>query len=292
MHTTLSYGEILWDVFPDYKKPGGSPANLAYHLHCLKNRSLLMSRVGKDENGDELLNFLIQKGVLTDHIQHDNSRETGKVTVHFDGNEPSYTIHEPSAWDYIEMTNDISRQSSEIDAVCFASLSQRNDQSAETLQHILNSVPESCLTVFDLNLRPPFINKELILKNIDQSDVIKLNEEEYKTVSNWACTDSLADDLIKQDRNKTVLITLGADGSAMYNSDGYFKHDAFPISGNGDFVGVGDAFLACFTHLNLLNTPNDDILRTANQYAAYVASQQGGMPEIPKQIIEQVQSTV
>ncbi|MCC5941023.1 MAG: hypothetical protein JJU37_05725 [Balneolaceae bacterium] len=284
MYKTISFGEVLWDIFPDYKKPGGSPANLAYHLHVLGNKSILVSRVGKDRNGDELLDFLSEKEISTDHIQTDSKQLTGVVDVEFKGDEPFYTIGQPSAWDYIEAYISILKEAKSVHAICFASLAQRNSTSAESLKKLLLNTPQNCLKVFDLNLRPPFINREAILQSIELSDVIKLNEHEYSMVSGWFETDSLAEDLLKENPKKTILITLGADGSAMHTSNGYYKESAWPITGKGDFVGVGDAFLACFTHLKLRNCAEDKILKLSNKYAAYVASQQGGMPEIPDEL--------
>lgn len=288
MFTTLSFGEVLWDIFPDYKKPGGSPANLAYHLHCLGNQSLLISRVGDDHLGRELLIFLKSKGFDLSFIQTDQELPTGEVTVTIKDNEPSYTIHQPSAWDSIELSDLLAKELINLNAVCYASLSQRDDRSAATLLNILEGIPESCLKVFDLNLRPPFINKEAIIKHIHKADIVKLNEDEYAEVSDWFDTDLLAEKLLSSDPEKTVLLTKGAAGSMMYTKLGTFTEKAHEISANGDFVGVGDAFLACFTHLRLLNTPEDVILYLANKYAAFVASSKGGMPDIPDDLVAEI----
>ena len=284
MYKTISIGEVLWDIFPDYKKPGGSPANLAYHLHILGNKSVLVSRIGSDKNGVELADFLTKKGITTEYVQRDDKQPTGVVNVEFKGDEPYYTIAKPSAWDYIEATAEILAEVKDAHAICFASLSQRSTTSAGSLKQLLLNTEPDCLKVFDLNLRPPFINREAIMQSIELSDVIKLNEHEYSMVSEWFKTKSLAEVLLKDNPNKTILITLGADGSAMYTSRGYYKENAHPISGKGDFVGVGDAFLACFTHLKLRNCAEDKILRLSNKYAAYVASQQGGMPEVSDEL--------
>lgn len=289
MYKTLSIGEVLWDIFPEYKKPGGSPANVAYHLHCLGAESLLLSRIGDDENGEELLNFLNKKGIETKHIQNDDVHPTGIVNVKFMEGEPSYTIQEPSAWDYISITDELRKEIASLNAICFASLSQRNKVSGNTVQKLLSAVSDDCLKVFDLNLRPPFIDKDLILKAIDQSDIIKINEHEFKTLAGWFGSQNFASELVEKNPSKTVLLTEGENGSSMYISEGFFHEKAHPISGDGDFVGVGDAFLACFTYLKMKNTPAESILLLSNQYAAFVASQKGGMPDIPKTIIEQIQ---
>lgn len=279
----------MWDIFPDYKKPGGSPANVAYHLHCLGADSLLLSRVGDDNKGSELLRFLKNKEIDIRYIQQDRVHPTGIVTVAFAEGEPSYTIQKPSAWDYISLTDSLKMEIDSLNAICFASLSQRNNVSRNTIQKVLAAVPDTCLKVFDLNLRPPFIDKELILNLIKKSDIIKINEHEYKTLDDWYGSKKFAEEIVENNPSKTVLLTEGKNGSSMFISEGFFHEDALPVTENGDFVGVGDAFLACFTYLKLKDTPAPKILALSNQYAAFVASQKGGMPEISNSILEQIQ---
>lgn len=286
MFKTLSFGEILWDIFPDYKKPGGSPANLAYHLHLFGNKSFLLSKVGNDENGKELLKFLLEKGISNKYIQKDPKLPTGTVSVTVDQeNEPTYTIHQPAAWDDIELSAELNQLTESLDTFCFASLSQRNEGSKKTVETLLKKLPLNCLKVFDLNIRPPFVDKETILKNITEANVIKFNLEEYSIVGKWLHAADTAEKIIEMDSNKTVLLTLGSDGSELINSNGRFRRNAFPIHGSGDFVGVGDAFLACCTHLILKNTEPEQLIETANRYAAFVASHQGSMPDIPQDIL-------
>lgn len=289
MFKTLSFGEILWDLFPNYKKPGGSPANLAYHLHLFGNDSNLLSKIGDDDIGKELLNFFLKKGVTIKYIQKDPILPTGTVSVMVEeNNEPSYTIHQPAAWDDIELTSELSPLIESLDAFCFASLSQRNEGSKRTVDSLIERLPANCLKVYDLNIRPPFIDKASILKNIQESDVIKLNQEEYSIVGSWLNTADTAEKIIEMDSNKTVLLTLGSKGSELINRKGRFYQNAYPIQGDGDFVGVGDAFLASITHLKLKKIEPQQLLEKSNKYAAFVASQQGSMPDIPQNILDMI----
>lgn len=290
MSNILSFGEILWDIFPGYKKPGGSPANLAYHLHVLGNQSSLISKVGNDANGNELLTFISQKGLDTKFIQKDSQMSTGTVGVEFIKGEPAYTIHQPAAWDFIEMTEQLGSAVKHADAICYASLSQRQDESRKTLRKILSRNKPGCLKVFDLNLRPPFIDQTSILESIEWADVIKFNEEELATVSSWFNTNNLPVHILEKKADKIILVTLGVKGSKMITSTDHYRQEAFPVSGDGDFVGVGDAFLACVTHQLLKKQDLNLILSVANRYASFVASRQGGMPEIPDHIINFVNS--
>jgi fructokinase len=286
MPLTLSFGEILWDIFPDYKKPGGSPANLAYHLHVLENESILISRVGRDKLGNELVEFISEKGLDTTFIQSDPDAPTGSVTVHFKENEPSYTIHQPAAWDHIAFSEEIRNLTSKAEAVCFASLSQRSDISSRTLDRIIRNTPEGCLKVFDINLRKPFYSKEVIQKSIEYADVIKFNETELLEISEWYNTNDLPELLTRGSDHKIVLVTLGAKGSRFISRNEQHECKASPITGQGDFVGVGDAFLACVTHLLLKDEMPAMILSKSNRYAAYIASQKGGMPVVPDDILK------
>ena len=284
---TLSFGEVLWDVFPEYRKPGGSPANLAYQLNGLGCDSILLSRVGNDRDGEELIKFLQEKGLSTQFIQEGDRLPTGRVTVTFKENEPFYEIHEPSAWDAIKVSEELKSILPNVDAVCYASLSQRNSKSAEALEKILNLVNRECLKVFDLNLRPPYVNPKLIMEKIDRSDIIKLNEDEYNIVKDWYENDQFAQLMIENNPRKTIIITTGRKGSSMFTRDGYFSEPAHPVSGEGDFVGVGDAFLACFTYLKLKRIRADRILKLANRYAAAVASKKGGMPDLSQDFLNE-----
>lgn len=289
MFKIASFGEVLWDKFPDYKKPGGSPANVAYHLHSFGNDSYLISKVGDDPDGNELLQFLKDKNLPIDFVGFDKNVPTGLVTVSIDHNqEPSYTIHQPSAWDYITFTDQLSELTKTLDAICFASLSQRNSTSLECLNLLLNSVPTECLKVFDLNLRPPFIHKEEILKKIALSDIIKMNEGEYATIGSWLNSSEPADVILAENSDKIILLTMGEKGSALFSSRGHYQHKAYPISSEGDFVGVGDAFLASFIHQILKKSDHAEILEVCNRYAAAVASHKGGMPTVPEDLLRMV----
>lgn len=286
MKTTLSFGELLWDLFPGYKTPGGSPANLAYHLSILGNKSHLLSRVGRDLAGTELIEFVRSKGLDTDHIQIDAVQPTGIVSVHIDEhNEPSYTIHEPSAWDFIELTDPLQTLASTLDAICYASLSQRNIASRDTIQKLIDSVPKQCVKVYDMNLRPPFFNPDEILGDIQNADLVKWNETEFQTVAEWLNVSDPTDHFLSKDPQKMILLTLGEKGSRLITSGNSYNQRAFSIEHGGDFVGVGDAFLGCFVHLLLQKREPEEILEKSSRYAAYVASSKGSMPAIPDELL-------
>ena len=65
------FGEVLFDVFPTHRKIGGAPLNVGLRMASLGIDTQIISRIGQDEIGNELLDFVSQNGVSTDSIQID-----------------------------------------------------------------------------------------------------------------------------------------------------------------------------------------------------------------------------
>ena len=122
-YKVICFGEILWDCFKDGKKAGGAPMNVALHLHKQGINSKLISAVGNDIDGKELVNYLKENGLNTGLIQVNDELPTGVVEVHLDKkNQATYTIVEPVAWDKIEYKEELDSIIEEADAIVFGSL--------------------------------------------------------------------------------------------------------------------------------------------------------------------------
>jgi len=266
----VCWGELLWDVFPDKRRLGGAPANVAYHATALGDRAALVSRVGRDGDGDEAIAELAARGVDTRFVQRDDL-PTGAVIVESVDGEPRYRIGAPSAWDHIELTPAVTRVLARADAFCYGTLSQRaRDAGRVSLAAALAALPARCLRVCDINLRSPYDTAEAIGAATATADVIKMNEHEYARLGDVARP------------GVVVAITRGAQGSEL-RIDGA-HHRAAGIAGDadqGDAVGAGDAFTAALMHGLLRGRNPGEVNERANRYAAYVASQSGAMPPIP-----------
>lgn len=287
--TILHFGEMLWDLFPDYKRAGGSPFNVMMHLHYLKNTSLLISAAGRDELGSELLDIISRKEAGKQFIQR-SDYPTGTVTVHMDEkNEPSYTIHKRVAWDFIEPPAGLSQIASTIAAFTFATLSQRSSTNRITLQKIFSQLPGNCVCFLDVNLRPPFISKPVIEFSLKKAHYVKMNRAEWEAIGEMLDIESESN-LLKSFNLKGMILTLGGDGSIYFDEDGsHYIETAAEISiQTGDFVGVGDAFWACFIHHTLNNSPWQETLQKANRYAGWVAEQKGGIPDPDEEVIKSI----
>src|SRR6188768_4061099 len=119
----LAVGEVLWDLLPAGKQLGGAPANFAHHCRSLGADARLVTRVGDDDLGREVLERFRLLGLPLETVQIDPELPTGTVDVALaaDG-QPRFTIRENVAWDRIAAGDDLLAQAERSDAICFGSL--------------------------------------------------------------------------------------------------------------------------------------------------------------------------
>lgn len=293
------FGEVLWDMLPSGKLPGGAPMNVATHLQNLGIPAKMISRVGKDELGAEIKAFLESKNCTTEWIQEDETLNTGWVKVQLsEKNEATYTIVHPVAWDFIETNNTVQQLVNQASALVFGTLASRDDTSYQTLLSILKNLPQEThvLKVFDINLRPPHYSQSLIEEFLQYADIVKLNEDELKIVAKWY---DIAGDEEKQLREisqkfdiKTLIVTKGGDGAILLRLENDGKKHFYQQAGYkvvvADTIGSGDSFLAGFLK-NILNGKSSEYaLNFACAIGAVVASHSGANPAITEADIEGV----
>ena len=277
-------GELLWDVLPTGKQVGGAPCNFAYHAMQAGCESYVVSAVGNDLLGDELLNKLGKLNLETSYIQR-NLYPTGTVTVKLNEfGHPSYIIHENTAWDNILPTPEIMRKTGECDAVCFGSLGQRNSVSASAIQQVLTAVKPGCLKVFDINLRQHFHSPEIITESLEFATILKLNDEELPVLSGLFALTGEVKNQLKQLLNRFnlryIVYTMGEKGSIIIN-DNEFSFLEAPKVVVSDTVGAGDSFTAVLVSGMLQGIPLTKVHEAATRIAAYVCTQKGATPAIP-----------
>ena len=280
----VCFGEILWDNMPDGRKPGGAPMNVAYHLNQLGINSTLISKVGTDQNGRDLLKFINKKGLSTEFCQKDAVYKTSTVEVNIGADhEVKYEIVAPVAWDFIGPEERLGDLVSAADAFVFGSLAVRNTVSLKTLQILLE---KANYKVFDVNLREPHFSKESIALLLHQTDLLKLNIHELNLISTWfdnSCQSEWERIRVLQEqfKIKEIIVTKGAKGATYYTESAQFNFSSFPVEVN-DTVGSGDSFLAAFLSQKLTNGDVQESLTSASALGAYVTTQSGACPEYTK----------
>jgi len=285
----VCFGEILWDLLPSGKIAGGAPMNVAFHANQLGVNAQMISKVGRDELGQQLIDLLSQKGVDTSLVQTDDNYPTGTVNVTFDTiGSPSYEIIAPVAWDFIyaNAINKAAVQSA--DAFIFGSLAARNETTRNALFELLQLAK---LKIFDVNLRSPFYTKELLMDLLDQVDIVKMNDEELEIISEWL-------DIVDTEEKKALhvknhfdcqqlIITRGAKGAWLIKNNKMIKTQGVPIQVQ-DTIGSGDSFLAAFLSKLLKKESPQKCLKFAAATGAYVATKKGGTPQLSEAQINEL----
>ena len=281
MYKAVCFGEVLWDKFADSKLPGGAPMNVALHLNKQHIHTSLISSVGRDSEGEQLMQFLREQGLPLDFIQVNERLNTGIVEVHLDKNkQASYTIAKPVAWDEIQLQESLSLLVSESDVLVFGSLACRSSTSYNTLLHLLEY---SKIAVFDMNLRAPHYKKHILTELMEKCDVLKINEHELEYLAinyNLAGTDTVSQlqQISELSHTPTICLTLGDKGAIAIHDAEAYRHEGFRVT-VADTVGAGDAFLASFISGYLKKESVDNILARACATGALVASRTGANPE-------------
>jgi fructokinase len=194
-------------------------------------------------------------------LQVDPAHETGRVTVTFEDGQPRYMIHQPAAWDFLELSDEWVRLAERADALCFGSLAQRCLESRQTIQTLVAQSAAACIRVFDVNLRPPFYSSEVIQESLELAAVAKMNEAEMTLVLGLLGlpanegTAINGFDALRLDAErllgefpelKMVAVTRGAQGSLLVTRDEWNAHPGIPVK-VADTIGAGDAFTAALT---------------------------------------------
>lgn len=278
--TIYCFGEVLWDVFPDAKHPGGAPMNVSLHLNNLGKNVFMLSKVGNDELGDEILNFIQGKKASIDLIQKDSQYPTGTVDVQISSNgNATYTISEPVAWDFIEVPEGLIDSLSAQDYLVYGSLAARQSHSFNTLSKLLTT---PVTKIFDINLRAPHYQREKLETLLHSADILKLNEDEIEVIKPWfypnlSNLDDITHFLLEHFKLKGVIVTLGADGAMVNFSKQTHLHAGLEIT-VADTVGSGDAFLAGFISKYVDGVNVADCLAFGCATGALVATFHGANP--------------
>lgn len=282
----VGMGEALWDVLPEGKKIGGAPANFAYHMSQFGLPSCVVSAIGDDALGKEIIENFTSKGL--DQLIAEVPYPTGTVQVEIDQTGiPLYDIKENVAWDNIPYTEHLDALAKRTKAVCFGSLAQRNVVSRETINHFLDTMPkdDDSLVVFDVNLRQGFYNKEILCKSMQNCNILKINEEELITVSRMFGYPGidLQDKcwiLLGKYNLKMLILTCGINGSYVF-TPGNVSFQPTPKVEVADTVGAGDSFTAAFIASILKRKSVTEAHTIAVKTSAYVCTQKGAMPILP-----------
>jgi len=279
----LVAGEILFDVFPRYKRLGGAPFNVAFHLHKLGLPSCFISRIGKDNEGIDILDILKQRGFPISHIQIDHHYPTGKVLVKLDSRGvPTFNILPDAAYDYIEYNDSVATALKSTNLIYFGSLIRRTETGFSTLQTLLKEKNPDTVCLYDVNLRPGGYNKKVVTQSLQYSNVLKLNEEELEVIKGLLGFQGgsrvFIDFLMKEYSLDMISLTRGEKGSDLYTQNSHHSIGIEKQTEVVDTVGAGDAYTAVLAIGYLKRWKPEKILEQASTFAGGICQIKGAIP--------------
>lgn len=280
----LAIGEILFDIFPKYRRIGGAPYNFAYHIKQMGWPVRFISRIGKDENGRAILSSVKAAGLHPEDLQIDDHRDTGKVTVSIDNNgNHQFDIVKNTAYDQLELDESMMRIiGRKPELLYFGTLIQRTNHGFRTVQHLLEIKPETTRCFYDINLRPGCWNRSIIAASLEYTDVLKLNAEELDTLGSIINRRGETADVVRflMDRYKIemVAVTHGKSGSELFTSGEHYETDTVESVEFIDSVGAGDAFAAVLAIGYLQKRQPGWILDRASRFASRICGIEGAVP--------------
>ena len=285
----VCFGEILYDVFPDEERIGGAPLNVAARLSSLEVNTQMISKIGTDQKGEQIITFLKEQGVETSNVLSDPQHPTGVVNVSLSkSGSATYEIAYPAAWDKIQVTRENQQAVEEADIFIFGSLVCRDEVSRNSLFELL---PTANYKVLDFNLRPPHYTRELLCDLINKADFIKFNDDELFEIAEILGSPyhSLEQNLwfiAERSTAKTICVTKGRHGAVLLKDGKLYYNSGFKIKVE-DTVGAGDSFMAGLLAKIFQGENSQNALDFACALGALVAGEQGANPELdPKMINE------
>ncbi len=288
MRKAICFGEVLWDVFPNIKTAGGAPMNVAVQLSNFGVSSKIISKIGNDASGRELLKNIQNENLTGIYIEIDSNYETGEAKViSSDNHDVIYDIKYPAAWDKILPNSITDAAVKAADIFVFGSLAARDEVSCKTLFHFLD---KANFKVLDVNVRKPYCDIDKVFQLMLKADFIKMNEEELLYISNMLGSDADALEiniLFLSEITETahICVTRGQLGAVMLTGENLYSHPGFPVD-VVDTVGAGDAFLAALMSKFLDTNNYEQLLEFACAVGSVVSTKKGGATRLQFKEIE------
>jgi len=277
----ICFGEVLWDNLIEGRRVGGAPLNVCYHLTNNGISGKIVSQIGRDENGTDLLAAINGLAVDTQFLRVSDTHPTSTVEVNLLGDgRVAYEILNNVAWDDIQLDPLVADAVKAADFFVYGSLAARNQVSRSTLFSYLKLARWA---VFDVNFRQPFYTKELIVDLMTHCNTLKINDDEFAEISAWLGVNEETEQRAvvhffeRFPRLSEIILTKGALGAVYFDRHTTVAVNAVTID-CVNTVGSGDAFLAAFLAYRISNKSVREAMDYAALLSAFVAAHDGACP--------------
>lgn len=271
------FGEVLFDCFPTGEKVlGGAPFNVAWHLEALGARPCLVSAIGEDALGQQILSAMNSWGMRTNAVQINTEHPTGMVDIQIVDGQPSYHISEGVAYDHIRA--DLLPDTGAAVILYHGTLALRHEESQRAFDAL--AARAGCSLFVDINLRSPWWHKGAVLARLARARWAKMNGDELIALG-FADPDTAVAmaELMAQTALEQLIVTQGAAGVLVRTRSGeVIQVAAPPIKRYIDTVGAGDAFAAVYLQGLLVDRPLEKNIALAQRLAAEIIAMRGAIP--------------
>lgn len=279
----LIFGEVLADVFPEQTIIGGAPYNVARHLRAFGLAPIMLTRVGEDAHGAQILQEMAANDLNISGVQRDKDFPTGQVKVTFIPQGHQFEILNNQAYDFLDEKSALDVLNTLTPNMLYlGTLALRNLQTRTVAKKIVEKL--GCPIFCDINLRAPWYSTEVIDWVLNVADTVKINQEELAEIATLlgitGALEQQAWALLKKYQLKNVLVTHGAAGSWWLNGQDEIKRIGPVTLENAfvDSVGAGDAYSAVAILGMLRGWKPEIILQRASQFAAAICTVRGAVP--------------
>ena len=220
--------------------------NVALRMKSLGAEVTMISSVGNDQDGQEIINWVKNSGLDTDTIMQSEDFPTGLVKVTLDKQgSASYEIAYPSAWDKIVLDDKARNSVAAADVLIYGSLVGRDEISRNALVELLAM---DVYKVFDVNLRKPHYSYDILEQFMKPADCIKFNDDEIIEIaaalqSPFKSLEENMQFIAEKTNAASICVTKGKDGALLLWKGKVYNNAGYPVE-VADTVGAGDSFLA------------------------------------------------
>ena len=276
------FGEVLFDCFPDGSSVlGGAPFNVYVHLGRMGLNPLMITRVGEDARGADMLEAMRERGLSIAGVQRDPERFTGEVVVTIsDGGHPHFDIRPGQAWDAMDANEALVALSDKQPSMLYCgTLALRSGESREACLRVLQE--KDAPLFLDVNLRDPWWERPLVDELLAKATWLKCNEQEAEML--FGIRDEVdgrerLPGICREQNLRQLILTLSERGAMVTDGQNVWQ-EAPPVDNRPfmDSVGAGDA-CACGLLEGIVNgrAPGDS-LRNAVKLASDICRVRGGV---------------
>lgn len=292
----VSIGEALIDYKEGRPYVGGCPLNVALAAARCGSPVSFIGGISSDENGLNILQFIIDNCILFDPVFCNTKERTMTVNAKVSGNSMIYEFDWKGSSAFSikkEQLETVFENNSDINCAFFGSVSFTDEQTRNTVLKFLDT-KNNIVRFFDPNIRPDVINDmvsyaKVISQVASTCQIVKVSDEDLKLCN-------LDEQQLLSVCPDNLIVTRGNKGATWYSKhlNKYFDQDAYEVETIKDTIGCGDTFSGCILSMldkmgklpDLELTEDDirNILKMSVKAAALNCTKEGCCPPTSDEI--------